>query len=193
MSFWKAIAGLISDTVARTVRIDASTHAMEVIDYEHHEIHGGSHFFVRGWADVPINNVFDVQFTTPNTTKWSHFTFQIDVESETEWFIYENVTITTPGTAITPINNNRNSGTASTNTVRSIANTSVANANADTAVAGATLLANAVIGAGKTAGVVAREREIIFRQGEDYCFRALANTAGYISFRMSWYEHTDKN
>lgn len=113
MSFWKAIAGLISDTVARTVRVDASTHALEIVDYEHHEIHAGSHFFIEDVQDIALNNVYDVQWTTPNTTQWAHFVFELNCESETEWYIYEGVTINTAGTALTPINNNRNSATAS--------------------------------------------------------------------------------
>ena len=37
--------GKISDTAFRVPRIDPSTNSLQVIDYEHHEVHAGSHYF----------------------------------------------------------------------------------------------------------------------------------------------------
>lgn len=172
---------------------DASTHTAQTISYEHHEIHAGSHYFIEDVADIAINAVFDIQWTTPDTAQWAHFIFVLQCESETEWYIYEGATINTPGTAITPINNNRNSTNTSNATIASIANTSVANANADTATAAATEIAHGIIGAGRNGGVDSRAREIILKQNTIYCFRAVANAAGYTNFLMEWYEHTDKD
>ena len=56
MSFWKTIAGLISNTEARTLRADAATHTLQTIDHAHHEIHAGSHFYVAGTADINNND-----------------------------------------------------------------------------------------------------------------------------------------
>lgn len=170
---------------------DPTTLGQITIMQEHYEIHHGEHYFIQGNEDLAINNVLDIQFTTPDSAAWSHFVLQLDCESETEWFIYEGATISTPGTAATPINNNRNSSNTSANTVATITNTSVANANADTAVAGATLLANGVVGAGKTGGTVERSREIMLKQNTIYCIRAVANTAGNVSYNAQWYEHED--
>ncbi len=193
MAFWKVISGLISDTVARNARIDSSTHSLQIVDYEHHEIHGGSHYFSQDVENLSINDVFDMQFTTPNTTKWCHFTFNLDCESETEWYIYEGVTINVAGTTITPRNNNRNDSDSSTMTVAGITNTSVANANSDTDVSGATTLAHGIIGSGRSGGNNTREKEIVLKQNTIYCFRAIASAAGYVSFNAQWYEHTDKD
>ena len=178
-----------SDGTYQPARLDKATNTLQIIDYEHHEIHAGSHFFVEDFADLAINNVYDVQFTTPNTAKWAHLTFELNCEAETEWYIYEGATIALAGTAITPINNNRNSATASTMTLAGITNTSVANANADTAVAGATVLADGIVGAGKSGGVIQRNREIVMKQNTIYCLRAVASAAGYTNFLMTWYEH----
>jgi len=169
---------------------DASGAAIGVA-FEHHEIHEGDHFFIQEVVDIPINNVFDMQWTTPNTTKWEHFTFKFDCESETEWWIYEGASISVAGSSITPRNNNRNSANASTAVVAQISNTSIANANADTPVAGATVIAHGISGAGKTAGVASRQSEIILKQNTIYCFRAVANTAGFVNFDVEWYEHTN--
>jgi hypothetical protein len=170
---------------------DASTNALVTIDRNIHQINAGNHFFVHDVADLAINEVYDVQWTTPNTAEWAHFTFVINCKSETEWYIYEGVTIGTAGTAITPRNNNRNSANTSSATIAGILNTSVVNANADTATAGATQLAHGIVGAGKTGGVEERDVKIVLKQNTIYCFRGIANAAGYLNFLMEWHEHTD--
>jgi len=172
---------------------DASTHGILAIDHNEHETHEGKHYFIEDVQDIAINNVLDIQWTTPNTTEWAHFTFELKCEAETEWFIYEGVNIILAGTAMTAINNNRNSANTSSATIASISNTSVANANLDTAVAGATELAHGIVGAGQVGGVTLRDREIILKQNTKYCLRAIANAAGYTNFYMGWYEHTDES
>lgn len=62
----------------------------------------------------------------------------------------------------------------------------------DVDVSGATLLSTGVSGAGRNSGEESREMELILKQNEDYVFRATANAAGYVNFRLNWYEHTDK-
>lgn len=178
---------------ANTTGVDASTAALMTVDYEHHEIHSGSHYFIQDVQDLAINAVIDVQFTTPNTAKWSHFVFRLECESETEWYIYEGATISAAGSSVTPINNNRNSSNTSGNTIAIQSNSSLANANADTDVSGATELAHGIIGAGRDSGIRGRAQEIILKQNTIYCMRAVANAAGYVDFTMEWYEHTDKN
>jgi hypothetical protein len=184
----------MDDDTIKGVRMDASTHAIETISYPHHEIHGGSMFEYTEVVDLPINNVWDIQITTPNTTKWAHMIIQFDTESETEWWFWENVTINTGGTAITEYNCNRNSATTATTALASITNTTLANANADTAVASATQLMHGISGAGKTRGGAGPDRdEIILKQNEDYSLRFEATVAGYVSVHITYYEHTSKN
>jgi len=173
--------------------IDKASRATGVIEYEHHEIHAGSHYEVVDAVDLAINNVRDIQITTPNTTKWAHFVFSLHCENETEWYLYENVTINTAGTSVTPKNNNRNSTNTSGLTVATIDNTSVANANADTAVAGATEIEHGIVAAKRqSTGAAERTREIILKQNEDYTLRIIATAAGFTSYDLEWYEHTNK-
>lgn len=181
------------DYVAGQSGIDASTETLQQISYEHHEIHSGSHYYIEDVAEIAINNVFDVQWVTPDTAKWTHFNFLLNCESETEWYIYEGAAINVTGTVLAPVNNNRNSSNTSVNLVASIANGSIADANADTAVAGATAIAHGIVGAGKEGGVISRDREIVLKQNTVYCMRAIATTAGYTNFLMEWYEHESKN
>ena len=173
------------------VRADPSTSSLQVIDHAHHEVHDGNHYFVQEAVDLAINEVYDLRFTTPDTGEWAHLTFVLTSESELNWLIYEGVTISVSSTPKVPYNSNRNSSNTSSMELQPITNTSVANANSDTAVAAATKIAEGIIGAGKDGGFVGGVDEIVLKQNTDYTFRGIATAAGYISFKMGWYEHTD--
>ena len=163
-----------------------------VIDYPHFEIHGGDGHAYIEVIDQTENHVYDIQMTTGASTKWKHLVFYFDTEAETEWYLYENVTISTPGTATTPRNHNRNVADNTTLTIKVITNTTTANANADTAVASATILAHGIAGAGKKIGGEGTTRqEWILKQSEDYTLRFIATAAGFVSFHLDWYEHTE--
>ena len=194
MSLLKVIAAQYANGSASvaTVRMDAATHSLQIVTYEHHEIHGGSHYFLKDYADLAINNVIDFQFTTPNTTKWIHLTWNIDAENEMKWWIYEGVTVDTAGTTATPFNNDRNSANTSATTVAQLTGTrAVANTYTDTS--GAIILERGIIGSGRDAGSESRDRELILKQNTTYLFRADATNASYINFIMEWYEHTNRN
>ena len=188
-----AIYARIDDDTVKIARLDASTEAQMIVDYEHHEIHSGSHFIMNDAFDLSINNVLDIRITTPNTTKWPHALLEFDTETEYEYWLYETVTIDTVGTAFTPINSNRNSATASTVAIDVITNTSLANANADTGVGGATVIWHGFAGSGREGGGGGGRNELILKQNTIYGFRAEAKAAGWIHGELHWYEHTDSN
>lgn len=172
------------------LNVDEITNALVTIAFPHHETHEGDNYFVRDVIDLPLNNVWDIQITTPNTARWGHAVLDIDVESETEFWVYEGVTINVAGTAITPRNRNRNVADGSVLTVAGIQNTSLANANADTAVAGATPLAHGIVGSGnRTGGMAGSRQEIILKQNTLYAIRFSASTAGYVNYLFDYYEH----
>ena len=181
-----------SDSTYQPLRLDKATNSIQTIEYEHHEIHAGSHYFVAGVQDLSINNVLDFTWLMPNTTKWIHWTWSISTKSETAWYIYETVVATNPlANAITPFNSNRNSAGASATTMKYELQANLTAANGDTNVAAATLLASGISGAGKEGGFARRENELIMEQNTLYCLRAVATAAGFINFIMEWYEHTD--
>lgn len=196
MSIWKNLVGRWGSGAGEVddVRIDASTNSLQTVEYEHHEIHSGSHYFVQGYQDLSINNVLDFTWLMPNTTKWIHWNWQISTESETLWQVYEGATATNPlANAVTPLNNNRNSGNTSGTTMKFELQTNLAAANADTDVSGATLIESGISGAGRDSGDSKRTDELILKQNTLYVLRATASAAGYINFHMAWYEHTDKH
>lgn len=177
----------------RELTVDSATHALNIIQYEHHEIHSGSHYFVAGVQDLAINEVLDLTLLTPNSTKWVHWTWKIDTQSETAWYVYENAVQTTAlANLMTPYNNNRNSRNTSGVTLRYELQANLAAADGDTDVTTATLLESGISGALRDAGDDVRENEIILKQNTLYCLRAVATAAGYIDFKMQFYEHTNK-
>lgn len=196
MSLWKLLAAKFGSGASdyANVRIDPSTSSFQTVDTEHHEIHGGSHYFVVGYQDLTINQVLDFTWQMPNTTKWIHWNWKISTESETLWQVYEGATATNPlANAVTPLNSNRNSANTSGTTMKYEVQADLAAANADTDVSGATLLESGISGAGKDAGDAVRSHEIVLDQNVLYCLRATASAARYINFNMQWYEHTDHN
>jgi len=196
MSSWKLLSARWGSGAGETdeVRIDGATNSLQTVDYEHHEIHGGSHYFVVGYVDLANAHVLDFTWQMPNTTKWIHWTWHISTESETLWQVYENVVATNPlANAVTPYNSNRNSGNTSGTTMKYEDQANLAAANADTDVSGGTLLMSGISGAGRDAGEAERAHELIMDQNVLYCLRATANAAGYVNFSMQWYEHTDVN
>jgi len=168
---------------------DTSTYAVKVIDYEHYEIHAGSHFFVTGFETVNDAAQIDFVLTTPNSTKWLHLLFQVNGTSRTEYYAYEGATIS-GGTSVSPINNNRNSLNASVATI--VKNPTVS--------ATGTLLSSASMGlegvnknAAGIESTLIREDELVLKQNTTYLFRIISRDDGnIISYRSNWYEHTNK-
>jgi len=78
MSYWSAVKGKISDAKTRILRLDASTHAMKTIAYEHAEVHSGSHFFINGHASLGVGGTYYFKLTTSDTAKWGHFTWKLN-------------------------------------------------------------------------------------------------------------------
>jgi len=165
------------------------------IRYEHHEVHEGAHYFTQGYQVLTQDQVLDFTWLMPNTTKWIHWTWELDVEAETLWHVYENATASNPlDNTITPFNNNRNSGNSSGTVLKYEVQADIDAANTDTAIGGATLLSEGIAGAGKKAGgSTKRSNELIMDQNILYCLRVVATEAGYINFDMEWYEHTSKD
>ena len=176
--------------------IDKYTNVLTGIDYEHHEIHGGSHYHVQGVVDIAgADDVLDFTWLMPDTTKWIHWTWEIDTEAEVAWSVYENVVANNAlANTITPYNSNRNSTNTSATVLKYEVQVDLVAANVDTDVtAPAILLSSGISGAGKKiSGSAERGHETVMKQNTLYCLRAAVAAAGYINFSMNWYEHQDK-
>lgn len=190
---------LINDT-----NLDTATDAVLAIEYEHHEIHGGSSYGTSITQMVSdTNDRTIIAFTTPNTTKWLHVTFEFVATDLAQVWVWENPTVTdNTGTPQTVINHNRNSCNV-TSIIDTSQNPDVAgqatyfNETTASNVSGGTSLFTMIIGTGNknnTGGGETRgEREFILKQNENYAFevKSLNANDNYHSVLLNWYEHTN--
>ena len=173
----------------RPCRIDGTTHALTVIDYAHHETHGGSSYWAYRSATLGNAEVLTIGFTTPNTAKWAHLLMRVDLTAVATLDILEDCTSLSNGAAFTPKNFNRNSTNTSGMT------TLVGHTGSDliTPVGGSEIW-NETLG---TRGLVTtRENatEMIMKQNSIYLFRITNSTSSnQVTFLLSWYEHTNKD
>ena len=166
--------------------VDDSTESLQFINYEHHEIHSGSHYnYCDYQTGNAINATIEFVMTTPNTTKWVHLVFE--AYSSTGAFIelYEGTTGVTGGTTITPRNNNRNSLNTSDVTLVK---------DPTSITSDGTRAAGFLAGANRSGGSIVRENEYVLKQNTSYLIRITSRAASNdISWAAEWYEHTDKN
>lgn len=166
-------------------KFDTTTHAVNTVQYEHHEIHSGSHFFVADYDTIANAGTVDFTVTTPNTTEWAHMTFSIQGSGALSLNIYKDSDYAADGTAVTPINNNQNSSNTSGMTVQID----------PTVTTPGTKIYGQYSGANRVAGIINREREIMLEQNTKYLFRITNETAqdNVIAWDADWYEHTNKS
>lgn len=167
------------------VRIDASTNSLQVVDYAHHEVHGGNHYYIEGYTTLGVSGTLYVKLVTPDTTKWPHFQWEIGSSGILTTTLVEDPTGgMTGGSGVTIFNNNRNSDNTSGLTITS----------GVTAPTGGTIISQSYFGSKAAGGTHDRDDEIILKQNATYCRTFLSGTASnIINFKASWYEHTDKN
>jgi hypothetical protein len=168
---------------------DLMTGVLMVIDYVHHEIHGGSHYYIQGYLELNDTETFFMKLVTPDTAKWSHFVYKISSTGITTSTFDEDATGgMAGGTGVTPLNNNRNS----TKTSGMVFTSGVTTATGYT-----TRLENDKWGADgfkeNIGGGSGREDELILKQNTTY-LRSFTSgaAANIIQFKASWYEHTNK-
>ena len=157
-------------------------------DRVHHEIHEGDAYHMEDSYELAINGVLDIQFITG--ADYIHLVDLYTMESETSHYLYEGATISVNGTAANVQNKNRNSANISTVTAYYQINTSLANANADTDVSGATELSHAIVGSGRSEGILAHDNEWVLKPNTVYVFRCIegGTAAGYVDAHLEWYE-----
>jgi len=185
------IHGKISSGTSRPIRLDSSTHTMQQIRYEHHEIHAGNHFFYEDFTTLANGNAIDFGIQTPDSTKETHLVWEIAAQGQFTFEFWEDASITFDGSDQlgSVWNNNRNS-TGTTNWVNFHVNptiTNVGTALGRALVGDASNPVRGIPGGGK------REREIILKQNAVYLFRITSGVNGnVISYLAEWYNHAAK-
>ncbi len=202
-----SIQGKTSDDTYQVPRIDSATHSLQVIDYEHHEIHIGRSFsFMYENLCTNTNEETVIAFNTPDTTSWGHMVANGFVTSQSRLAIYESPSIDNDeGTQASPLNRNRNSTRISAFTsVQAVpvsGNVTTYNeSQASTANINGIPLAVVVMGSpgflgiGAATGGNSGRLEWILRQNTQYAFviTSLDNNDNYHTIQLNWYEHTNR-
>lgn len=212
MSLWKTLVGRWGSGGGETdqVRIDASTNSLQVVDYEHHEIHAGSSFTCWHSEVAPTdeNDRTVITFKTPNSTKYLHITVSASATAVSVARIREAPTYTdNAGTTLSIYNRNR----TGTPTASTVLDTSQAPDTAGSATywehddanlpaEDGTIVAEIPLGAStsptKSIGGLARaQQEWVLKPNTFYSFEVKSLDASDNThwLELDWYEHTDKH
>ena len=175
-------------TAIYPVRIDQTTDAGAIVDYEHKEVHTGDAFYVTGVAEIDAADVISHRFYPPNTTEWSHFVFIIEAQGSCLIEIREGIT-DLPESPTGIFNRNRNFSDGLT--------TMVHERYVGTAATAGTVIwswaTGGAIGAtARTPGFARSSAELVLKQGIKYEVRITSNVnSNTISTYFTWYEHTN--
>ena len=182
-------SGVLANENDNPIGIDLVTRSLQTIDYAHHEIHSGSHYYYSSHHDQAKNTINNHLIITPNTTKWAHMIFaysstggQVNIELS-EGATYSNIG------AVDPVfNRDRNSLKA---------NTTVVYENPVIASQGTVIFSQKLGVNDKKISIGGDQRgsnEIILKQNTVYLFRAteLNVDATVINIEFDWYEHENK-
>lgn len=181
----KSIYAKINDTDWEAVHMD-KTHSLSTIEFEHHEIHEGNHYFIAGYDTLASAATIKFVVTTPASgTIEAHMTFGITGSSVFEMGVYEGLSGYLGGTALTAINNDRNStNTSELTVVLDPSGLTYSGTLIDSFKVGSSDKKNPQIGEGT------RDRELILKFGTIYLFEITSGAAdNVISYKGNWYEN----
>ncbi|MCK5019705.1 MAG: hypothetical protein KAS32_21785 [Candidatus Peribacteraceae bacterium] len=175
----------MTDTISIVHPKDFATHALNTIDYAHHEIHAGSSYHVNDVINVNTTTQSWL-ITTPNTTSWAHMIFEVVCTGEA------SVVITEGGdrvgtTGLSEINRDRNSD----NTAGLVVHRDISGGSTDGPLvifrhrSGSTGVASKTIAVGASRDT----NEFILKQNTKYLIVAETFADEHVTLHLSWYEH----
>ena len=191
-----AMFGRVSDTVVKNARLDASTEAQIIIDYEHHDLHEGSMYHVHTSAAGGSATKATISFTTPNTAKWFHLVFFYRSNVEALFTMGEGATVTaSSGTDYLARNRNRNIADTSTCiSAGSAGGAKYVTTGGTVTNFGATVDIDHFGSGQKTGGADRANNEWVLKQNTTYAFEVESQAAtSEVGLALTWYEHTDRN
>lgn len=165
--------------------IDESTGAVISIGHDVHQMHEGNHFYIEGCTTLASGDTLYVRLVTPNSTKRSHFLWDMSSSNILTTYLYEDASGgMTGGAAVTPLNNNRNSTDTSLNVITS---------GISTATDDGTLISQSCWGSRQAGGSQNRRDELILKQNTTYLRKLISGAnSNLVAFKAIWHEHTDK-
>lgn len=184
MSISQRLENLLTSLLSAA--IDTVTGVLITVPYEHHEIHEGN-TFTTGYrspdgSDIADNGIITILIRVPAGIE-AHMLFSGAAGGDAEPQLYEGVTVTGAGTALTEFNLKRSSTKAS----------GVTTFHTPT-ISGGTLLLDSFLpggtGGSTFGGVQTSRSEWNLKASTDYAARIInrAGTAQPLSIQIEWYE-----
>jgi hypothetical protein len=187
----RSIVGRVSSSSEKFAYItaDDSTHALTVIDYEHHEVHAGSmygaydHTANIGAIDTPTDAI-QLTFLTP-AVKEVHMVIHAKSSVAALYKFTEAYTAEgTNGDTVTAYNKDRNSSKTSGMAIEN---------KADVLVTGGILLETQTLTSAKFGSGESRSsQEWILKKSTLYAVSLYLDGAGIATISLGCYEHTNK-
>jgi len=177
-----AIGGVLSYEKVKVVNIlvDSLTNSTVTVNYEHHTIHEGRHFYLCGYLDG-FDADDELNFSFYPNESLIHMTFFIETTDAFIMNIYEGVNVT-GGTPVEPFNSNRNNDSTLNEEILSN----------PTVTVGGTLIYSQYSGQRGSAGFIGRDNEIILKENTTYMFNFISQQNGnIISYCGNWYNGFD--
>jgi len=163
--------------------MDRTSHELGIIHHQHRMVHSGVTFRYSDAVTLGSGTSQDYLITTPNSTMWSHFNFEVDGTAVTTLNIYEGSDKT--GTTLQTLwNANRNSATTATTTVHK---------GTSGGTTDGTLMVNYSSGTAtnqsRSPASLESSEEWVLKQNTKYILRITSGTAGNLcNVYLSWYE-----
>ena len=180
--------GLISDTVARKIRLDSMSHGLVGIDIGHYMTHEGQTWQVQNTIALANDQQTVVHIKTPNTDAYAHWSNTVVATYEFELYFNEGATVSFDGYAIDGYNKNRNS--SNVNGVKIYYSPAIT-------APGKTLVYRR-LGAGEVmGGQTGSITEWILKKNTSYTITFISRSGGqktnYINWYAIWYELLDRD
>jgi len=174
---------------ARQVGTDTTTDAASIVDYAHHEIHGGSSYTCQ---DTTANlggetgDHLQLLFTTADVAKRAHLFYHAYGAGACYITLREAPTGGGAGGSAATILNRRRDSAKTSSAIASVTKDA-------TASTGGTLLIEHYVGAGaKDGGEVRGTNEWVLAPNTTYALRIYDTSAIAAWIDLSWYEHADR-
>ena len=173
------------------IRMDASTHSLQFIDYAHHELHSGSSFHAWIYDEgAASGETIEMQFTTPATPLIHLVVTHIAVNKHL-YCLKEAATYSSGGATSTAINRRRDAGASTLINFRE-----GSDKGGNNIVTGGSPVTLEEIWTGSR-GAVASSRgaeEFVLKASTQYLVQMEAKEAASLLFLgIDWYEHSDRN
>ena len=171
-----------------TNAVDGATTSLKIIDYAHHEVHGGSSFSL---ADTVACDTTTCQWqvTTPDSLKYTHLIFELSCTGEATYLVTEG-SDRVDGTALAEVNRRRVGTPAVAGTIVTRTPTGGSTDGAITLFSMRNGITN-VAGKNVEAGSARAQNEWILKPNTKYVVSVTTYAAVYVTCLLNWYEHTD--